>query len=44
MQLAACDGAIVGTTFKEDGDFYKEAKYDRVKAFMNKVREFRGDK
>jgi membrane complex biogenesis BtpA family protein len=41
VQLAACDGAIVGTTFKEDGDFYKEVDYKRVKEFMDKVKSIR---
>ncbi|MDR2211234.1 MAG: BtpA/SgcQ family protein [Spirochaetaceae bacterium] len=41
-QLAAGDGAVVGTTFKRDGAFYNEADEARVKAFMDKVKSIRG--
>jgi uncharacterized protein len=36
-QLAIADGAIVGTTFKKDGQFYNSVDSKRVKAFMAKV-------
>jgi membrane complex biogenesis BtpA family protein len=44
VQLAAGDGAVVGTTFKKDGYFYNEVDETRVKAFMDKVKSIRGDK
>ena len=40
-QLSVADGAIVGTTFKKDGKFENGVDYNRVKAFMNCVKEFR---
>jgi uncharacterized protein len=39
--LALADGAIVGTTFKRDGYIWNEVDVDRVRAFMQKVREAR---
>jgi membrane complex biogenesis BtpA family protein len=42
QQLAVADGAIVGTTFKRDGHTWNEVDVDRVRAFMNRVREIRG--
>lgn len=42
VQLAAADGAIVGTTFKRDGYFYNEVDESRVKVFMDKVKGIRG--
>ncbi|WP_372660878.1 BtpA/SgcQ family protein [Cohnella sp.] len=41
-QLAVADGAVVGTTFKYDGKFENHVDVTRVKAFMDKVKEFRG--
>ena len=41
-QLAFADGAVVGTTFKHGGKFENHVDEDRVKAFMNKVKKFRG--
>ena len=43
-QLSIADGAVVGTTFKYDGKFENHVDVNRVKAFMEKVREFRKDK
>ncbi|NCB41520.1 MAG: BtpA/SgcQ family protein [Clostridia bacterium] len=40
-KLEYADAAIVGTTFKEDGDFYKHVDESRVKAFMKIVSEYR---
>jgi membrane complex biogenesis BtpA family protein len=42
QQLSIADGAIVGTTFKEDGYIWNGVDRERVKKFMEKVREFRG--
>ncbi len=39
--LSIADGAVVGTTFKEDGDFNKHVQLPRVKAFMNVVKKCR---
>jgi uncharacterized protein len=39
--LAIADGAIVGSTFKVDGKTWNPVDPGRVKAFMDKVREFR---
>ncbi len=41
-QLTVADGAIVGTTFKTDGDFEKHVEMERVKKFMDKVKKIRG--
>lgn len=41
-QLAIADGAIVGTTFKRDGDTWNDVDPDRVKAFMERVKAVRG--
>ncbi len=41
-QLAIADGAVVGTTFKTDGKFENHVDEKRVRAFMDKVKEFRG--
>lgn len=41
-QLAAADGAIVGTTFKKDGYIWNEVDPERVRAFMETVRAARG--
>ncbi len=43
-QLAASDGAVVGSTFKIDGVFEKPVDQARVKAFMDKVRSVRGSR
>ena len=40
-QLSVADGAIVGTTFKKEGKFENGVDYNRVKAFMDLVKEFR---
>lgn len=40
--LAVADGAIVGTTFKQDGYIWNDVDTDRVKAFMDKVHTLRG--
>jgi len=40
-QLAVADGAVVGTTFKKDGIFENGVDYNRVKVFMDRVKEFR---
>jgi len=40
-QLKIADGAVVGTTFKEDGEFNNYIDIDRVKAFMDKVNSVR---
>ena len=40
-QLAIADGGIVGTTFKQEGIFENPVDARRVKAFMNKVKDFR---
>jgi len=40
-QLTIADGAIVATTFKFDGIFKNKVDVKRVKAFMDKVKNFR---
>jgi len=40
-KLACADAAIVGTTFKQDGNFYKHIDLERVLAFMEEVRSYR---
>ncbi|MBX3014723.1 MAG: BtpA/SgcQ family protein [Caldilineaceae bacterium] len=40
-QLAVADGAVVGTTFKEDGYIWNPVDERRVKTFMAKVKELR---
>jgi membrane complex biogenesis BtpA family protein len=40
-QLTIADGAVVGTTFKYDGTFRNPVDKRRVKAFMDKVKDFR---
>ncbi|MCD4803043.1 MAG: BtpA/SgcQ family protein [Anaerolineales bacterium] len=42
QQLAIADGAITGTTFKRDGYIWNEVDVNRVRAFMDKVKEVRG--
>lgn len=39
--LGIADGAVVGTTFKIDGKFENAVDAERVKIFMDKVREIR---
>lgn len=41
-QLDVADGAIVGTTFKREGQFFNEVDGTRVKEFMGRVFELRG--
>jgi len=40
-KLSASDAAIVGTTFKENGDFHAHVDARRVKNFMNIVTDYR---
>ena len=40
-QLSIADGAVVATTFKYDGIFQNSVDFKRVKAFMDKVKDFR---
>ena len=40
-QLSIADGAITGTSFKRDGFIWNEVDVDRVRNFMDKVKEFR---
>ncbi len=40
-QLGIADGAVVGTTFKYDGVFENHIDVNRVKAFMERVKEIR---
>ena len=40
-QLLIADGAIVGTTFKQEGRFENHVDVNRVKEFMDKVKLFR---
>ena len=42
QQLAIADGAIVATTFKRDGAIWNEVEVERVRAFMEQVRQVRG--
>lgn len=42
QKLSIADGAVVGTTFKIDGRFDNLVDPQRVKAFMEKVKSFRG--
>jgi len=41
QQLAIADGTITGTTFKRDGHVWNEVDVNRVRAFMDKVKEIR---
>lgn len=41
QKLTNGDAAIVGTTFKKDGDFYNHIDGNRVSEFMDVVKEFR---
>ena len=40
-KLSQCDGACVGTAFKKDGKFSNFVEAERVKAFMDVVKEYR---
>jgi uncharacterized protein len=42
-QLSVADGGVVGTTFKYDGKFENHVDVERVKEFMNRVKEFRAN-
>ena len=42
-KLSICDGAVVGTAFKEDGKFDKMVDAARVKEFMDIVRAYRAE-
>ncbi|MDO6851711.1 BtpA/SgcQ family protein [Priestia megaterium] len=42
-QLSIADGAVVGTTFKYDGEFENHVDVRRVKEFMDKVKGFRNN-
>jgi uncharacterized protein len=41
QQLGIADGAVTGTTFKRDGFIWNEVDVNRVKEFMNQVKECR---
>lgn len=41
QQLAMADGTVTGTTFKRDGYIWNEVDVQRVRAFMDKVKEIR---
>lgn len=41
-QLQIADGAVIGTAFKQEGNTWNTVDSRRVKALMQKVREFRG--
>lgn len=41
-QLSIADGAVVGTVFKRDGNFFNEVDINRVTEFMDRVKEVRG--
>ncbi|MCL4559264.1 MAG: BtpA/SgcQ family protein [Chloroflexi bacterium] len=40
-QLSIADGAVTGTTFKREGYIWNEVDSQRVKEFMDRVKEFR---
>lgn len=40
-KLSIADGAVVGTTFKKDGEFFNGVDKNRVKEFMDKVKSIR---
>jgi membrane complex biogenesis BtpA family protein len=40
-QLSIADGAIIGTTFKRDGYIWNEVDVNRVREFMDTVKEYR---
>lgn len=41
--LAYADGAIVGSAFKEDGNWKNPVSYQRTKAFMDEIKELRSE-
>lgn len=41
-QLAIADGTVTGSTFKRDAHIWNEVDVNRVREFMDKVREVRG--
>jgi membrane complex biogenesis BtpA family protein len=41
QQLAIADGTVTGSTFKRDGYIWNEVDVNRVKAFMDRVKEIR---
>lgn len=43
MHLSVADGAVVGTTFKQNGKFENHVERKRVKEFMDKVKAFRNN-
>ncbi len=43
QQLAVVDGTVTGTAFKRDGYIWNEVDVERVRAFMQVVREVRGE-
>ena len=43
-QLYASDGAVVATTFKYDGVFENLVDVNRVKAFMDVVKQYRAER
>ena len=40
-KLSTADAAVVGTTFKKDGIFEERVDVERVRAFMEVVKEYR---
>lgn len=40
-QLQIADGAVIGTTFKEEGNIWNPVKTERVTALMDKVKQIR---
>ena len=40
-KLDICDGAVVATTFKYDGNLYNPVDPERVKEFMQRVFDYR---
>lgn len=40
-KLSICDGAVVGSAFKKNGDFFELVDVDKVKCFMERVHECR---
>jgi len=41
QQLAVADGTVTGTAFKRDGYIWNEVDVDRVRAFMDQVKQIR---
>lgn len=42
QQLAIADGTVTGSTFKRDGYIWNEVDVNRVREFMDRVKEIRG--